>query len=395
MPPKTTSVSFVSNVNKPTVLSRVGVVGAGQLARMMGEASNDAGVLVSVLATSDEDSAISTTFDFVLGAPDDLVALRALAERVDVITFDHELVDLELLEELEEDGVVLRPSSAALRFAVDKGYQRHAFRDANIPVPRFLVVNSSSDPRLREFLDELGALPVVKSSRGGYDGRGVAFPSSPSETLKVIDRMSKSGDVVVEERLKLESEVAQLIARAADGSLTFYPVVDTLQQHGMCVEVRYPSDLNDTTKESAQELSQKVADLVKGVGIMAIEYFVTERGLVVNEVALRPHNTGHWTIEGATTSQFAQHLRAVSGQSLGDVTPLSTHAVMVNVVGANEPGSLDAARGVSDTFVHDYGKSWRPGRKLGHVTALGAEATDPHVRAWSSARAYGTVTQEA
>jgi len=395
MPPKTTSVSFVSNVNQPTVLNRVGIVGAGQLSRMMGEASDQAGVLVSVLATSEEDSAISTTFDFILGAPDDAVALRALAENVDVITFDHELVDLELLEELEESGYVLRPSSAALRFAVDKGFQRHAFRDATIPVPRFLVVNSSSDTGLREFLDELGALPVVKASRGGYDGRGVVFPSSPSETLSLIDRMSKSGDVVVEERLALRGEVAQLVARAVDGSLMFYPVVDTLQQDGMCVEVRYPSDLDDATKHAAQELSQKVANLVKGVGVMAIEYFVTERGLIVNEVALRPHNTGHWTIEGAATSQFAQHLRAVSGQSLGDVTPLTTHAVMVNVVGASEPGSLDAARGVSDTFVHDYGKSWRPGRKLGHVTALGDEAADPHVRAWTSARAYGTATQEA
>ena len=395
MPPKTTSVSFVSNANKPTVLTRVGVVGAGQLARMMGEASNEANVIVSVLATSPEDSAISTTLDFILGSPDDAVALRSLAEKVDVITFDHELVDLALLEELEGEGFVLRPSSAALRFAVDKGYQRHAFRDANIPVPRFLVVNSSSDPRLREFLDELGTLPVVKVSRGGYDGRGVAFPSSPAETLTLINEMSKSGDVVVEERLELEGEVAQLVARDADGSLVFYPVVDTLQHDGMCVEVRFPSDLDDVTKEIAQELGQKVADLVKGVGIMAIEYFVTARGLIVNEVALRPHNTGHWTIEGATTSQFAQHLRAVSGQSLGEVTPFRTHAVMVNVVGATEQGSLDAARGVSDTYVHDYGKSWRPGRKLGHVTALGDEATDPHVRAWTSARAYGTMTQEA
>ena len=395
MPPKTTSVSFVSNANKPTVLTRVGVVGAGQLARMMGEASNEANVIVSVLATSPEDSAISTTFDFVLGSPDDAVALRSLAENVDVITFDHELVDLALLEELEGEGFLLRPSSAALRFAVDKGYQRHAFRDANIPVPRFLVVNSSRDPRLREFLDELGTLPVVKVSRGGYDGRGVGFPSSPAETLALIDEMSKSGDVVVEERLELEGEVAQLVARDADGSLVFYPVVDTLQHDGMCVEVRFPSDLDDATKKYGQELSQKVADLVKGVGIMAIEYFVTSRGLIVNEVALRPHNTGHWTIEGATTSQFAQHLRAVSGQSLGAVTPLRTHAVMVNVVGAKERGSLDAARGVSDTYVHDYGKSWRPGRKLGHVTALGDEATDPHVRAWTSARAYGTMTQEA
>jgi len=384
----------VSNANQPTVLTRVGVVGAGQLARMMGEASSDVGVEVTVLATSAEDSAVSTTSAFVVGAPSDLAVLRSLAEKVDVITFDHELVDLEVLEELEGEGITFRPDSASLRFAVDKGFQRHAFRDANIPVPRFLVVNSSHDERLREFLDELGSLPVVKASRGGYDGRGVAFPSSPKETLSLIDKMSKNGDVVVEERLELLSEVAQLVARAVDGALVLYPVVDTVQQNGMCVEVRFPSRLDDALIESARELSERVAELVKGVGIMAIEYFVTGRGLIVNEVALRPHNSGHWSIEGATTSQFAQHLRAVSAQSLGDVTPLTRHAVMVNVVGADEPGSLDAARGVAGTYVHDYGKSWRPGRKLGHVTALGDDAGDPHVRAWTSARAYGTATQE-
>jgi 5-(carboxyamino)imidazole ribonucleotide synthase len=385
----------MSNANQPTVSTRVGVVGAGQLARMMGEAASEVDVVVNVLATSNEDSAIATTSDFVVGAPDDVAALRSFAQDVDVITFDHELVDLRVLEALEGEGIVLRPNSAALRFAVDKGFQRHAFRDANIPVPRFLVVTSSSDERLREFLDELETPPVVKASRGGYDGRGVAFPESASATLSFIDEMGKSGDVVVEERLQLQGEAAQLVARAVDRSLSFYPLVDTLQLDGMCVEVRYPSALSEATKEHARELSQRVADLVKGVGIMAIEYFVTERGLIVNEVALRPHNTGHWTIEGATTSQFAQHLRAVSGQALGDVTPLRNHAVMVNVVGANEPGSLDAARDVAGTFVHDYGKSWRPGRKLGHVTALGDEATDPHVRAWTSARAYGTVTEEA
>jgi 5-(carboxyamino)imidazole ribonucleotide synthase len=362
---------------------------------MMGEAARDVGVEVTVLATSPEDSAVSTTAAFLVGAPDDVVALRSLAEKVNVITFDHELVDLSIIEQLESEGITFRPDSTALRFAVDKGVQRHAFRDANIPVPRFLVVDTAHDERLREFLDELGSLPVVKASRGGYDGRGVAFPSSPEETLALIDKMSKTGDVVIEERLELRGEVAQLVARSVDGSLVLYPVVDTVQQNGTCVEVRFPSQLDDALQQSARELSERVADLVKGVGIMAIEYFVTDRGLIVNEVALRPHNSGHWTIEGATTSQFAQHLRAVSAQALGDVTPLTRHAVMVNVVGANEPGSLDAARGVADAYVHDYGKSWRPGRKLGHVTALGNDATDPHVRAWTSARAYGTVTREA
>ena len=384
----------MSGATKPTVSPRVGVVGAGQLARMMGEASRNVGVTITVLANSYDDSAVATCQAALLGAADDERALRELAGEVDVITFDHELVDLDVLERLEADGIILRPSSAALRFAVDKAFQRQAFDDAGIAVPRFLVVRSSSDNRLDPFLNSVVTSPVVKVARGGYDGRGVAFPSTRGETYEVIDDFASAGKVVVEERLELTSEVAQLVARSVDGSLVFYPLATTVQREGMCVEVRFPSDVDDALLDEARQLSERVANLVQGVGVMAIEYFVTDRGLVVNEVALRPHNSGHWTIEGVVTSQFAQHLRAVSGQSLGDVTPLTSNAVMVNVVGADEPGSLDAARSVGDTFVHDYGKSWRPGRKLGHVTALGDEHTSPHVRAWNSARAYGTVTRE-
>jgi 5-(carboxyamino)imidazole ribonucleotide synthase len=245
------------------------------------------------------------------------------------------------------------------------------------------------------FLDEIGNAPVVKAARGGYDGRGVAFAKNREDSLALIDELARSGEVVVEERLDLRSEVAQLVARAADGELSFFPVVTTVQRDGMCAEVRYPNELDERTRAEAERLSTAVASLVRGVGIMAIEYFVTAEGLFINEVALRPHNSGHWSIEGATTSQFAQHLRCVSGLPLGPVEETSPYAVMVNVVGALAPGSLDAARQVEGVYVHDYGKSWRPGRKLGHVTALGDDPLGPHVRAWESARAYGTVTREA
>jgi 5-(carboxyamino)imidazole ribonucleotide synthase len=388
-------VSKVSNPHISDEFTRVGVVGAGQLAHMMGECASDLGLELTVLATASDDSATKTIHDVVLGSATDADALRRLAERVEVITFDHELVDLEMLEALESEGIVLRPSAQALRFAVDKAFQRRAFRQHHLPVPRFLVVNSSRDERLIPFLDELGAAPVVKASRGGYDGRGVAFAKNREDSLALVDELSRSGDVVVEERLQLRSEVAQLVARTADGQLSYFPVVTTVQKDGMCVEVRHPSELSDATRAEAERLSEAVASLVRGVGIMAIEYFVTAEGLIINEVALRPHNSGHWSIEGATTSQFAQHLRCVSGQPLGPVEPTSTFAVMVNVVGSLAPGSLDAARRIAGVYVHDYGKSWRPGRKLGHVTALGDEPRTPHVRAWESARAYGTVTQEA
>ncbi len=385
----------MSNTPKPTVSKRVGVVGAGQLAHMMGEAASDAGVAITVLAESMDDSAVATCDLVELGAATDPAALRRLARDVDVITFDHELVDLDVLRELEDSGVVLRPGSAALRFAVDKAYQRRAFAEAGLPVPRFLVVRASRDEGLVEFLDELTAEPVLKASRGGYDGRGVIFPTSRDATLEAINELAQRGEVVVEERQVLHGEVAQLVVRGIDGSLVFYPVVSTVQRNGMCVEVRFPSELDDAQSAIVRDVSERVANLVQGVGVLAIEYFVTDRGLLINEVALRPHNTGHWTIEGTSYSQFAQHLRAVSGQALEEITVHQPYAVMVNVVGGAEPGSLASARDVEGAFVHDYGKSWRPGRKLGHVTSLGDEPSGPHVRAWNGARAYGTMTQEA
>ncbi len=371
------------------------MIGAGQLARMMGEVAPSLGLSVTVLATSLDDAAVATCDEVIVGDAQDPSALDALGESVDVVTFDHELVDLHQIEALESRGVVVRPSARALEFAVDKAHQRRTFFDAGLPVPRFLVVNSSDDPRLSSLLDELGDPPVVKASRGGYDGRGVLFPRDRHETLRMIDDLAESSDVVVEERLQLQSEVAQLIARGTDGSTALYPLVTTVQSEGMCVEVVFPAQVTNELAQRASELAEQIASLIDVVGILAIEFFVTSDGLFINEVALRPHNSGHWTIEGVRTSQFANHLLAVSGEALGDVTALCDNAVMVNVVGSDQPSSLELAMTVEGAFVHDYGKSWRPGRKLGHVTVLGDSAAQVHVRAWESARAYGTRTREA
>ena len=383
----------VSAATQPTSLVRVGVVGAGQLARMMGEAAHAAGVVVTVLANSVDDAAVATCDAVIVGSPTDELALDDLAKLNDVVTFDHELVDLDQIYDLESRGVAVRPSSSALRFAVDKAYQRTAFADAGIAVPRFLVVESSKDPAIEQFLDEVGDV-VVKAARGGYDGRGVLFPTSRAETLTMIDEVAPSSTVVLEERLTLIGEVAQIVVRATTGDVVTYPLVSTLQANGMCIEVRFPADVASELATDAQRIAQRIGDLVDAVGVLAIEFFHTDRGLLVNEVALRPHNSGHWTIEGATTSQFTNHLRAVSGQSLEPTDPTQSAAVMVNVVGADRPGSLDAARAVPRAFVHDYGKEWRPGRKLGHVTVVGDDVTFAHVTAWKSALAYGTTTRE-
>jgi 5-(carboxyamino)imidazole ribonucleotide synthase len=370
----------------------VGVVGAGQLARMMGEAAHEAGVTLTVLATSPEDSAVASADSAIYGSPDDVSALDDLAYQVDVITFDHELVDLDQISVLEARGMFVRPGARALRYAVDKGYQRRAFDAAGIPVPRFIVVSSKNDPMLNGFLDSVGP-PVLKAARGGYDGRGVLFPQSRVETLAMIDELCQSTDVVVEERLRLRGELALVVVRGLHG-YTSYPLVSTVQSQGMCVEVRYPCDVDEATQREAHRLGRKIADLVGAIGVLAVEFFASDRGLFVNEIALRPHNTGHWTIEGARTSQFTNHLLAVSGRDLGSTDPTVASAVMVNVVGAEAPGSIERAVAVQGAHVHDYGKSWRAGRKLGHVTVVGDDAAAAHVTAWESARAYGTGTRE-
>lgn len=380
---------------------RVGVVGGGQLALMMGDEAHDVGVTLTVLATSATDAAVASADHVLVGAPGDEAALARLSDVSDVITFDHELLDLDALARLEARGVVVRPSAAALRYAVDKAHQREEFAAAGYPVPDFVVVRDAADlARLDGWTRTHGAPPVLKSARGGYDGRGVLFPDDDAHAARMARELLAHGAVVVEERVALRAEVAQLVVRSVAGDVVSYPLVTTVQSDAMCAEVRYPADLDAAVHARARELSAEVARAIALVGVMAVEFFVTARGLLINELALRPHNSGHWTIEGARTSQFANHLRAVSGQDLGSSEPRCAAAVMVNVVGADTPGSLAAARAVEGVAVHDYGKAWRPGRKLGHVTALAPlggdddAVTRAHVRAWRSARAYGTTARE-
>ena len=377
-------------------LHRVGVVGGGQLALMMGEEAPTVGVELVVLATSPTDPAVQVAASAIVGGADDEAALRRLGGLCEVVTFDHELVDLDLLVRLEQDGVVFRPSPAALRFSVDKAFQREDFTSNDLPVPHHVVVRRESDLSfLSDWSERYGAPPVLKAARGGYDGRGVVFPADDAEALAVTRDMVVRGEVVVEERVTLLGEVSQIVARSTTGRIVAYPLVTTVQSQGMCVEVRHPVEIAAVDELFARVLAERIAEHVGLVGVMAVEYFVTPRGLLINELALRPHNSGHWTIEGARTSQFANHLRAVSGQEVGSADALSAAAVMVNVIGAERPGSIDAAKQVAGVAVHDYRKDWRPGRKLGHVTAIGDDLASLHVRAWSSARAYGTDTEEA
>ncbi|MDQ1696141.1 MAG: 5-(carboxyamino)imidazole ribonucleotide synthase [Frankiaceae bacterium] len=353
------------------------MVGAGQLARMTHQAAISLGLSLRVLAESAQDGAATVVTDVELGAPDDLSALLRFAKGCDVVTFDHEHVPQEHLLALEDTGVAVRPGSAALLFAQDKLAQRTRLAELGIPVPAFAPVTGPQD--VARFGEAHGWPVVLKAVRGGYDGRGVWMLNEAPQQLP--DR-----PVYVEQRVPLIHELAIQVARRPSGSVRAWPVVETVQQEGICVEVVAPAPrLSPALATEAERLGVTLAEQLGVTGVLAVELFEAPGGLLVNELAMRPHNSGHWSIEGSTTSQFHQHLRAVLDWPLGDPTPLTPVSVMANLLGGEHtelatslPAALEA---VPEAHVHLYGKDPRPGRKLGHVTVLGDDVVDTRERA--------------
>ena len=375
----------------------VGIVGAGQLARMLCEAASALGIRTTVLAADRDDAATATASEVLVGAATDAVALGELARRSSVVTFDHELVDLDALAALEAAGVLVRPSTAALAAAVDKAHQRRSFQAAGLPVPRFCVLEGDREgdlAALEALASELGHVPVVKAARGGYDGRGVVVADALSSAVAAVEAWRASGvPVVAEARCEFRFELAALVARRPGGELVQWRTVETDQLGGVCREVCVPGAVDAATERAAAALAARVAAHLSVVGILAVELFDTSEGLVVNEVAVRPHNSGHWTMEGSTTSQFENHLRAVLDLPLGATDVVAPAVCSVNVFGApdaSSPSSLAAALAEPTAKVHLYGKAPRPGRKLGHVTVVGTDASDVAARAWRAAAALGT-----
>lgn len=380
----------------------VGIVGAGQLARMLCEAASALGIEVLVMAERLADAATPAATSVFEGSPHNGDDLRALAERCDVVTFDHELVDLPSLRALEAAGVAVRPGVGTLEMAVDKSTMRRRLAAAGIPVPPFAnlavpgrdgVVDTMA--AAERFAGAHGWPVVLKAARGGYDGRGVWPVADPAEARSVVARAAASGTVLVVEALvPLQAELAVLVARSPSGEVAAWPAVETTQVDGVCREVLVPGRLDPGVLARAEELGRLVAGVTASLGVLAIELFWTGSELLVNEVAARPHNSGHWTIEGSVTSQFENHLRAVLDLPLGDTGLTAPAVASVNVFGADDgsdPGrGLPVALGMRGAHVHLYGKKARPGRKLGHVTICGDRAEDIRARAWAAAVALGS-----
>jgi 5-(carboxyamino)imidazole ribonucleotide synthase len=376
-------------VDERTGLPVVGMIGAGQLARMTHQAGIALGQSLRILADSPDDGAALVASDVVIGNYRSLDDLRAFAVGCDAVTFDHEHVPNEHIAALEADGVSVQPGSAALLYAQDKAAMRRKLAELGVPCPQWSPVESATD--VDRFAEDVGWPLVLKATRGGYDGKGVWVVGSSAEAKDVLE---SGTELIAEERVAIVRELAAVVARSPFGQGAAWPVVETVQQDGICVEVIAPApDLDEERAEQAQALALRIAAELGVTGVLAVELFETRDGLLVNELAMRPHNSAHWTIEGARTSQFEQHLRAVLDYPLGSTTPTAPVIVMANLLGGPDgvsPKGIDERvhhlmAHWPDVKIHLYGKQFRPGRKVGHVTALGDDLAVVRSRAQAAA----------
>jgi 5-(carboxyamino)imidazole ribonucleotide synthase len=360
------------------------MIGAGQLARMTHQAAIALGQSLRVLAAGLDEPAAQVTPDVRPGAATDLAALRAFARGCAAVTLDHEQVPQEHLRALVAEGVTVHPGPDALVHAQDKLVMRRRLAALGIPGPRFAEITAPDD------LAACGAPAVLKAVRGGYDGRGVWILDDAEQARSTVDELLAAGTpLMVEQRVALRRELAVLLARSPFGQAAVWPVVETVQEQGICTEVLAPAPgLAPERAEEAGELALRIAAALGVVGLLAVELFETEDGLLVNELAMRPHNSGHWTIEGSVTSQFEQHLRAVLDYPLGATTTTAPVTVMANVLGGDPTPAMRIDERLHHTYarfpdarVHLYGKAERPGRKIGHVTVRGDDLDEVRTRA--------------
>jgi len=363
----------------------VAMVGGGQLARMTHQAAIALGQSLRVLAADAGDPAAQVSPDVVIGSHTDLDALRRIAAGADALTFDHEHVPADLLEKLVAEGVNVAPPPEALVHAQDKLVMRRRLEALGARVPRYAAIESSDDlDGIAEFARRIDGPIVVKAARGGYDGRGVQLADDAAAAREIAGQYLNSGvPVLVEERVEMRRELSALVARSPFGQGAAWPVVETVQRDGINVLVIAPAPaLTSDSAVAAQQLALGLAAELGVVGVLAVELFETADGqLLVNELAMRPHNSGHWTMDGSRTSQFEQHLRAVLDYPLGDTDAIAPVTVMANVLGAATTPAMTLDERLHHLFarmpdarVHLYGKEERPGRKIGHVNFLGADA---------------------
>lgn len=368
---------------------RVGVIGGGQLARMMTPAAINLGIEIKVLAEAEGSSAALATTQ--VGDYNQLEVVREFAKTVDVITFDHEHVPIAVLAALEAEGVDVQPPSKALVFAQNKLQMRERLGALGLPMPDWAEIQNADD--LDVFIAAHGGVAILKTPIGGYDGKGVRVVRSAAEAADWLTDLAKyGGSLLVEEKVDFVRELAQLSARRPSGEFQAWPLVQTIQENGVCSVVHAPApNASAETMASTVEIARKVAEGIGVTGVLAVELFEARDGrILINELAMRPHNSGHVTMEGAVTSQFEQHIRAVLDLPLGSPKPRAKHAVMVNLLGVDDKNNFvqaydKALAAHPEAKVHVYGKSARAGRKMGHVTVVSDDSSHALAEATAAA----------
>ncbi|HEX2857257.1 MAG TPA: 5-(carboxyamino)imidazole ribonucleotide synthase [Propionibacteriaceae bacterium] len=372
----------------------VGIVGGGQLARMMHQAAIALGITVRLLSEAEDASAAQVVHDVVVGDYTDEATMLDFARGCDVVTFDHEHVPTDILRALEAEGIAVRPGPDALEHAQDKAVMRARMAAMGAPNPVFRIVADAAE--LTAFGDEIGWPVIAKTSRGGYDGKGVWKIDGPEGAGEPFAaNLSRPGGetdiasvrIIAEEFVDFSRELSALVVRSPSGQAVAYPVSESVQTGGICTRTITPAPgMDDAHATACQQLALRIAGELGVVGLLAVELMERRDGsVVVNELAMRPHNTGHWSIDGAVTSQFENHVRAVLDLPLGDPGLRAEHVVMDNVLGGTED---DLTGALQHCFardrrlkVHLYGKEVKAGRKVGHVTTYGSDLDDVSRRA--------------
>lgn len=369
---------------------KLGIVGGGQLGRMLTLEAKKMGYTVYVTDPTPESPAGQVADKQIIGGYKDEKTTRELAAMSDVVTIDAEFVNDEVLEDLQKKGTPVHPSPRTIRIIKDKLNQKKFLKKHKIPVADFLEV--SSEEEIVDAGKKFGYPFLLKARTDAYDGRGNALIRSKKDIPLGIEKL-KGRPLYVERFVPFVKELAIQVARNTKGEIKTYPVVETMHKNNICHIVIAPAPILTTQNKKAQLLGKKVMQALKGAGVFGIEMFLTKDGKVlVNEIAPRVHNSGHYTIEGVATSQFEQHVRAVSGLPLGDTTMVMPVSVMINILGerngAVEVKGLGRALSLKNVSVHIYGKKdTKMERKMGHITALGDTVSETLARA-KKARKY-------
>jgi len=371
--------------------ARLGILGGGQLARMTLQAAVGFGIDTAILADAADSPAGRLSAHVFVAGWDDIATLRAFAAEVDVVTLENEFVPAEILEFLEQQGVRALPNARTLRLVQDKLVQKQTLVQAKLPVADFIAVQGVDD--VARAAADWGWPVILKARRNGYDGYGNATVAHAAAIEPALERLGwPERELMAERNIAFARELAVLVARNSQGDVACYPVVETVQRNHICHLVRAPAPVSEHTASEARRIALAAVGTVDGAGITAVEMFELDNGdVLVNELAPRPHNSGHYSIDACITSQFENHVRAVLGLPLG-APELRAAAVMVNLLGSRngvaKPSGVGAALALPDTHVHLYGKrDVRRGRKMGHLTSLGATLAEAEARALEAAAA--------